>query len=629
MLSGAPYRGIVTVTASALGARSRSAISRMLLGVVVLLLAAGCESRSFRLAHERGSVAAYLRYLQAYPKGAHRRRALEGLDDARFREAARADRPYGYRAYLQAQGRRARHADETRRRLAELSLERAKDPAALELVSERYGRTPQGREARRRLAVAEAKVALQSKDEGQAERYLARYPNAAAAGAVRELLGALRFRKLRPQTVEIEAFLQKFAGTSWAPKALERLRRLLIAEVETNRSPRTLESFAARFPEDGQLPRLRGLVRVRRVRWALSRLDLATLEKLAAARPSSQPVPSRRPKARKPPKPTLTQLIAECRRRAAACAELRSLARKALAWHPTLAPEQLQPRLQDADLQRVWQALAELGWRQETRAASLLYDALGEARASTVWAAAPALRGWLGRSPAVARARWVTLKLSRPPHLANPDEMQRWAYLALISGGAGERREGARLLRRLLDDKVRQLVAAHLLLMVQRRPDATLVPLLGAARRQVDRLAGAFPRQVAKEGVTAAALVEREIFALAQIVKHAQALRATSAGARLEQRIRMLLAQWRRDLKRADPSFSRARPVDLGPEARSHEAQRLQRLRDLVRRRGVLAGAVKRAVCARIASEVAVTPSAALGALRKTCAPLLAGPSEG
>lgn len=602
----------------------------VLLGAVVLLLAGGCESRSFRLAHERGTVGAYLRYLQAYPKGAHRRRALEALDDARFRQAARADRPYGYRAYLQAQGRRARHADETRRRLAEVALERAKDPAALELVSERYGRTPQGREARRRLAVAEAKVALQSKDEGQAERYLARYPNAVAAGAVRELLGALRFRKLRPQTVEIEAFLQKFAGTSWAPKALERLRRLLIAEVETHRSPRTLESFAARFPEDGQLPRLRRLVRARRVRWALSRLDLATLEKLAAAtRPSSQPALPTRPKVRKPPKATLAQLIAECRRRAAACAELRSLARRALAWHPTLAPEQLQQRLQDADLQRVWQALAELGWRPETRAATLLYDALGEARASTVWAAAPALRGWLGRSPTGARARWVALKLRRPPHLANPDEMQRWAYLALISGDKRERREGAGLLRRLLDDKVRQLVAAHLLLMVRRRPDATLVPLLGAARRQVDRLAGAFPPQVAKESVPAAALVERELFAVAQIVKHAQALRATSAGARLEQRIRMLLAQWRRDLKRADPHFSRARRVDLGPEARSHEAQRLERLRDLVRRRGVLAGAVKRAVCARIASEVAVMPSAALGALRKTCAPLLARPSEG
>ncbi|MCK5797428.1 MAG: hypothetical protein KAI47_09615, partial [Deltaproteobacteria bacterium] len=201
--------------------------------VVTMFLQTGCEGTAFKAARTTNTVQAYARFLRRYALGAHRRQALDAIDDARFRQAVRGGGIYGYRLYLRHHGRRGRHAPEVRRRLAELALSRAKDVAALTLVIERYPGTPEARAAQKRLAFLEARLALRSSDPSSCEHFLRRYPGASDAKAVRERLAGMRFAHLGSRPTHLEAFLQRFAGTTWAEKASRRLRRRLRAEAES------------------------------------------------------------------------------------------------------------------------------------------------------------------------------------------------------------------------------------------------------------------------------------------------------------------------------------------------------------------------------------------------------------
>jgi hypothetical protein len=576
---------------------------------LLVSVSSGCEGRAYREAAAKDTVQAYADYLRRYPKGGHQHRALESLDHARFRQARAADRPFGYRLYLQHHRRGGRHATEARRRLAELALKKAHDVAALRLVIERHRGTPQARKARVRLAAFEAREALKTQSASICSRFLRLYPDAKEARAVRSKLARIRFASLGDDPAALEAYIQRFAGTPWMQKASVRLRARLRADVVQRPTRRRLARLAGRFPNDPELGRLAERVRGRSRSEAMLRLDV---DRLAAALPPAADQGAAAKQVRAEHKALATL----CKRRPKRCTALRRQVGLALPWRPAEQLRQLELGLRAPDLVAVWRAMAKLAWTPRADAATLLADELRSPHLGVVWMAARALKRWLARAPRSVRQRWVAGVLARKPRIANADERQRFGALALLT----QRKLplGTRLLEGLLVSSKRRLLAAHLLLASGARPVPALPALVSAARHRLQRLKSAFPTKLDKASVSTGALVERELFALLRAVEQGLARRSTARAEQLRQRLRRKLLGWRAELQQIAPRFKTAAVPTFGGQAAIHDKGRGAALRGLVRQRSKAARSLARAVCARVARAD----------LRRICKPLRVPPKK-
>jgi hypothetical protein len=555
--------------------------------VWALFLLPGCESVRYSSARSKDSLAAYQAYLAQHPKGAHASAARGRLEELRYRQAKLADRPLGYRAFLH-QHPDGRHAAACRERLAKLALSSAKTPAALELVIERYPGTKQATSARERLPAVVAAAALKSDSLGPSQAFLDRFPASAGARAIRSHLAQLVYRNLPDLQVDLESFVQRFRGTPSGRKALKRLEVLLETELRRNPTKDLLRQFESRFPKNDRRAALEALVN--RGRWdrGLAGLDLPALQ--ASVKRGGE-VPK-----------SVGGLVRWCERGPKACAALRRLAEKARPWRPSVPFEKLKQQSYAPDMQVAWKAIAALSLSEGPRIGDHLAELLGSPRLSVVWSVAGALDRWLGRLGGRARATWLARRSRRPFRAANPDEVQRAAYIALISGGQGD---GRQRLIALMTDQGRPLTAAYLLVrweQVKGAPSGkALSRLLAAARSRIKWLKDAYPAELHKESLVAGVLAERELFAISSALEETRARVGTrgrfASLADLINNAAATLAAWRLQLARTSKTFRPAKHIDLAPEVARHDRARGEALRALARHKHVgriVAGAICR-----------------------------------
>ncbi|MCK5798703.1 MAG: hypothetical protein KAI47_16035, partial [Deltaproteobacteria bacterium] len=335
---------------------------------------------------------------------------------------------------------------------------------------------------------------------------------------------------------------------------------------------------------------LRRLVRLRRFREALLRVDAMAL---ASTAPPETDLSDEAKRGRA----LVAAVKTLCDKHARRCDELRSFVDTSLPWRPRARLSEIAGRLRVADLQEAWRGLEEASWVSTNAAGDLLAGELTSGRLGNVWPAARALRSWLGRIGVRLRERWIRAQMAHKPHVANGDEVQRYGFIAIV---ADQRELGDRLLRGLLGDGERRLVAAALLTMAKTRPAGAIAMLQGAASRRLLRLASAFPKKLDKASAGTARLVERELFVLLKVVEAGVARRPSAGGERLRQRIRRTLLKWRAEIGQVDSTFHPAAFVDLSGIAEAHAKGREAALRRLLRGRGVVERAVSRAVCERV-----------------------------
>ena len=522
----------------------------LLLLALLLLLTASCESTHYGTALREDSAEAYLRFLARYPEGEHSEEARKRLERLRYWEARRADRPLAYNQYLQRYPN-GTFAEACRKRLAGLALGRARTPADLELILERYPETEQAREAERRLPRLLAREALASNDPTRSQRFLARFQASPEAGAVREHLAALRYRGLPDRFVALEAFVDEYPGTPQAREALSRLERLLADAVLESRDPGELERFRARFPKSARLEELATLVRQEQRGRAIARLDLEALKGL-------------------PEDGDLLFLRRWCGARPRPCAALRADASRAAPWRPRQTPDELRRQAYAADPRQAWIAMDILAWSRTESAADLLLELVGSERLSTVWSAERALGAWLDGEAVGPRRRWIFRRLARAHRTANPDEAQRRAHLILSArGGDGE--AALATLRGLAAGGSHQLAAAYLLGLWEGRRGprksvgrSTLARFTEAARARLKWLREAFPAELHVDSLFSAILAERELFALGEAMR---VIRARGSAAGLDDVAHEadgLLVDWHRRLAGVSAA-SRTAKAGAGP----------------------------------------------------------------
>jgi len=550
----------------------------------------GCEGARYERARAKDTPQGYLRYLHDEPHGAHRASAARLLEAARFRQAQAAKRPYGYRRYLQTYPR-GRYAPQAREGLARLALKVATTPHAWEEVLDRYPQTPQAKQAEVRLAAFLADLALSSHTPSDAEVFLARFPHHARVGVVRGHLAALRFTALGAGVEALEQFLANFPGTPPVAVVRRRLRRLLVDEVRRNPSPARFHGFIARFPRDPERSTLEELVTARARRVALVRLDPVALQHLMGS--------SLRPAGAE--KATLLRVAGWCKRRTRACAELRGIARAALAFRPLRSLSALRRDAANPELMLAWEAIARLAWIDEPAAGDALLDLHGADHLPTVWAAQAALKRWLQRSGSTVSLRWKRRQLAGHVPRANPDEIQRRAVVELISG---REVRGRQRLESLPRGSARALVGRYLALVYVPQWRGSTA-LFGAAQKRLHAIEGVFPERVDSKNIMGAVLAERELFVLHRVLEAALS-RAGRDEHPLSRRAGQLLARWRRRISLFDATFRVASPPQVGVAAGRHAEGRPRALRGLSRRRDLAGRAVFSAVCGMLAASEAL-----------------------
>jgi hypothetical protein len=557
----------------------------------------GCESVRYRSARSADSLAAYQAFLVRHPKGAHATSARSRMEELRYRQAKQADRPLGYRAFLH-QHPNGRHAAECRERLADLALARAKTPAALELVIERYPSSRQASTARKELPKVVATAALNSDSAAPSQAFLDRFPASDRAREIRSHLARIVYRNLSDLQVDLESFVQRFRGTPSGLKALKRLEVLLEAELRRSPTEDLLRQFESRFPNSDRRAALEVLVK--RSHWDrhLAALDLPALQ--ASVKRGGE-VPE-----------AVGGLLRWCERGGKTCAALRRLAEKARPWRPSAKFKKLKQQSYDPDMQVAWRAIVALSLSEEAMIGDHLAELLGSPRLSVVWSAADALERWLGRLGGRAKATWLARRARRPYRAANPDEVQRAAYIGLLSGGSND---GRQRLVALMTDRGRPLTAAYLLVRWERLKGPpsgkALSRLLAAARARMKWLKDAFPAELHKESLVAGVLAERELFAISSALEETRSrVGARGRFANLADLINdaaVTLATWRLRLARTSKTFRPAKLIDLDPQVARHDRARGEALRALARHKRVgriVAGAICRtspfAACASI-----------------------------
>jgi len=532
----------------------------LLLSLVVLAVPpAGCEASRFGAALEQDSASSYRRFLALHREGDRAEEARRRLDRKIYEEAVRAGRPLGCHLYLR-EFPRGQGAAACRARLAGQALARARTPADLMLVIEQHPGTEEAGRAAERLPGLLAREALASTSAHRAQQFLDRYPEADEATRVRAHLAALRYPALADEPHALEGFATAFAGTPPASQALQRLERLLAEEVSVSGAADLFDQFRARFPDSSRLKELRRAVDARRLRRALTSLDLAALERLA----SGDDEPDDGPGA------VARQVVGWCRSRARRCQSLAALGRRAASWQPGLTVEALRAKVYDPDLDVAWRAIASLGRLDESEAGALLLDLIGAERLSTVWMAERALRQWLERRGAERNA-FTSVELRRAFREVNDDERQRRGALLLL---VGQTAAAERLVAPLLSRPTRLLAASYLLLRSRRSPQATLLgQFVTASRGRLDWLKQAFPAEIHADSAVAAQLCEGELFSLERAVRAVVERGADGAtgGAgssglfELQRLAGQLLARWRLQLEKARPGY---RPAEEpGPDA--------------------------------------------------------------
>jgi hypothetical protein len=258
------------------------------------------------------------------------------------------------------------------------------------LVLERHPGTPEAAQASQRLPGLLAAEVLASSSPEAAQRFLDRYPQAAQAQAVRAHLARLRYPSVPDEPLALESFVESFAGTAPAEAALQRLERMLAAEVEETGEPELLSQFRARFPGSTRLPALERVVARRRLRRALAALGLPGLAELASGGGEGAA--------------TAAQVQRWCRTRVARCKALAVLALQAGPFRPARSLEALRDKIYDPDLTVAWRAIWGLALIEDGAAGALLLELGGAERFSTLWVAEAALVGWLERRGAAPPA---------------------------------------------------------------------------------------------------------------------------------------------------------------------------------------------------------------------------------
>ena len=560
-------------------ARSPRIVLGVLLPIFVVPLWA-CESSRYAGASETDTIDAYRRYLTRHPEGDKAPRARQRVEVLVYKDARKADRPMGYSLYLRSYPG-GRYALACRERLAQLALKRARTPAQLQLILERYPGTPEATVVARRLPAALAAAALASADTATCRRFLDRYPDAPDRPRVRALLARLLFRSLGTDRLELESFAQEFAGTPEAGRALAKLRQQLIAEVQQTRDAGLLRELAARFPADPQLQRLRGLVTRHKITEALARVDLAALAELAQGGDEARQAAT---------------LVKWCAPRKQRCQKIQHAGRKAHVWQPAASLTSLQARVFSPELLVSWHAITTLGWMRSWSAGDQLLELCGSSRLSMVWIAEQALARWISRQRGSARQRWIDRLLRRSYRKANPDEVQRRGVLLML---VARHQQGIRLLRRLATGRSdRQLTASYLQIRQQRRQNLTVPrPLLSRFVRAVDNrlsaLEDGFPARVTDHSLVAAILAERELYALQRAVEAARALDQLSNQ---RGKIAVTLSRVRLALTRASKTFQPAREIQLRAVQQHHKGRAVA-LRQLLAARDPLSKAVGQAIC--------------------------------
>ncbi|MCA9673089.1 MAG: hypothetical protein KC503_46170 [Myxococcales bacterium] len=553
------------------------ALSWMALALAAALV--GCEASRFDAARAADTPAAYRRFLTRYAKGERAAKARLHLEGAVYRQARAADRPLGYRGYL-ARYPQGRYAEAVRSRLAELALARAKSSADLELVAERYRGTAPAKKAQAQLASALAKEALASRRPLRGRRFLERFADHERASDVREHLASLLIGAAGVSVDALERFIARWRGTRAALAARKQLGARLAALVARDPQPALLEHLRSRFPRHPQLARLEALVRGGQLRDAFARLDLIALARLRAASPDDD-VAKRAAK-----------VLAWCRARPRRCTRYAALARQASPFQPSRSVAALTRALYDPDPLVAWGAMAALSWHRDVRAGRRLLRRVGAPRIATVWAAAGYFRAWLARLPSERRARFVRRELGRAFRRENPDEAQRRGWVAAAFGGASEQSRGRAMLMGLAQ-RGRALTARYLAREASRHGatgskggrDSALRSALQARARWLE---SAFPSELTKASRATAALAERDLHAIVEVLRTLPDQKSATLRRELSSR----LARWRLALARVDSTFKAAKLPSLHAEQRAHAGERGAALAKLRARRDVVARAI-------------------------------------
>ena len=548
---------------------------------ILMLPASGCDSSHYSAASRADTLDAYRRYLAHTPTGKNADLARKRMEILDYKAARQADRPAGYNGYLRRYPQ-GKYVLASRERLAQLSLARARTPADLLLLLERYEGTPEALQAARRLPGLLARDAQTREDPKACRRFLDNYPRNPQAAQVRALLARIQYRTLGGTRLELESFAQEFAGTPEANKALERLKKLLVLEVEETRDATLLRELEARFPLATELKRLRALVLRQLLGEALARADMAALDSLKGEIKEAREA---------------AILVRWCKTRKRRCKQIKDLAKMAHVWQPATSLSSIHGRVFSADLLVSWHAVTTLGWTRGWAAGDMLLELTGSSRLSAVWVTEQALWRWLSSLDVPAQKRWARRLLRRSYRKANADEIQRRG-VALMQ--TPRHSEGERLLREVAALPGRDLPASYLHLRMLGRakrpaPRRLMARFARAVDNRISSLKDAFPQKISDDNLVTATLAERELFALGKAVEGQGApARFTS----LRGKIAVLLSHWRVRLARVNKAFQPAREIRL-EQVSQHAQGREAALGKLLAGRDTLSRAVGQAICAQ------------------------------
>jgi hypothetical protein len=495
----------------------------------------GCESSLIEAAKRQDDVQGYRRFLSRHPNSVHGSALRRSLERAFFRQAREADRPLAYREYLAAYPR-GRYRPEARRRLAQLSLAGAKSEADYRLVLEHHGDDAVAPVALARLGDLMAERLLRDRDAGAAQSFLDQFADHPRRPAVNEHLARIVWVDLRGSIAELERFVQRFRETRFGSRAESALRRKMMEAVERTGDVELFEEFAARFPQEPNLPTLRQWVVLLQIESALrslrfDRIDAIVSQGGATRLDTSAEVTRRLEQARR--------VQRTCRRQPVRCERLRQLARQAGPYRPTGSLVALRAQVFGPDPLRGALAITTIGSVDDTAAGKLLMELVGSARLPAVYQGVPALKDWLERRLPDSRARFAAGLLGKA-HRSNRDEVQREAVLRILLGQVDL---GRRRLRTLLGRNDGEAVALYLLVRHGNDPDRQLQrALLRHLSKRVDALVAGFPGELGPDSRLVALIAAHELEVIGEV---AAEVFPDGAGQALGRRVRGIADGWR------------------------------------------------------------------------------------
>lgn len=500
----------------------------------------------------------------------------QALEREIYRQAVVANRPLGYRRYLQLYPQGS-FVDAARQSLATLLLQRARSEAQLLRIATRFVNTSAAQQALARLAPQMAQRAISSVDPRVQRRFLTRFADHPAAAAVRQRLATLALARADQDPRSLERTIDHYRGTSAADRA-----RLALCQGLAKRAIggginawRRLKRLArGRYPS--LVADVAKQIAIQRVDLALARLDLAELARLKRAHPAL------------PQWQSGGAALALARCASGRCVKLLSLARRAGPWRPPVPIDELRRQLLNDDYRIAWLALGQLAYLPEVGALETIFEAGDSVRLPMVWAATVALR------------RFVAHAAGRADHLiedalfgatTSAEVVTPWRVFLRARGAAEPlRRVAVERLREFARQDRRRLAVcylAHLLLPGDRETSKRLVAALAD---RLTALVSAWPEMPTGSPRLVAQRLLDEALVLQLVLADLQ--QGGSPSERLSADLTKHVARWRTQLANASSIPS----LDVSPQ-RQHAAERVAAMQQLARRRDPLARAVYHAIC--------------------------------